>query len=41
MDGTFYLKGGEVRRSVEWIIKRLIKPGAKVAYHSRRWHVHL
>ena len=38
---SFYLKGEEVRRSVEWIIKRLIKVGAKVAYHGRRWQVHV
>ena len=38
---SFYLKGEEVRRSMEWIIKRLIKVGAKVAYHGRRWQVHV
>ena len=26
---------------MEWIIKRLIKVGAKVAYHGRRWYVHV
>jgi hypothetical protein len=36
-----YLRCEEVRRSVEWIIRRLIKVGAKVSYHSRRWHVHV
>ena len=36
-----YLRGEEVRRSVEWIIRRLIKVGAKVTYHSRRWSVHV
>ena len=38
---SFYLQGEEVRRSMEWIIKRLIKVGAKVAYHGRRWQVHI
>jgi hypothetical protein len=37
----FYLMGEEVKRSMEWLIKRLIKVGAKVAYHGRRWHVHV
>ena len=37
---SFYVIGEEVRRSIEWIIKRLVKVGAKVVYHSRRWHVH-
>ena len=33
--------GEEVKRSVEWIIERLIKVGAKVAYQGRRWYVHV
>jgi len=37
----FYLCGEEVRRSMEWLIRRLIKVGAKVAYHARQWHVHI
>ncbi len=37
----FYVVGEEVRRSMEWLIKRLIKVGAKVAYHGRRWNVHV
>jgi hypothetical protein len=36
----FYLVGEEVKRSMEWLIKRLSKVGAQVAYHSRRWYVH-
>ena len=36
----FYLVGEEVKRSTEWLIKRRIKVGAKVAYHCRRWYVH-
>ncbi|MBI5569051.1 MAG: IS1380 family transposase [Desulfomonile tiedjei] len=31
----------EVRRSMAWLIKRLIKVGSKVAYHGRRWQVHV
>jgi hypothetical protein len=37
----FYLVGEEVKRSMEWLIKRLIKVGAKVSYHGRRWYVHV
>jgi len=37
----FYVMGEEVRRSIEWLIKRLIKVGARVSYHARRWHVHV
>ena len=37
----FYLMGEEVKRSIEWLIKRLIKVGAKIAYHGRRWQVHV
>jgi hypothetical protein len=29
---VFCLRGEEVKRSIEWLIKRLIKVGAKVAY---------
>ena len=35
----FCLHGEAVKRPREWLIKRLIKVGAKVAYHARRWHV--
>jgi hypothetical protein len=37
----FYLMGEEVKRSMEWLIKGLIKVGAKVAYHGRMWQVHV
>ena len=37
----FYFLGEEVKRSMEWLITRLIKVGAKIAYHGRRWHVHV
>jgi hypothetical protein len=33
----FYLKGEEVKRSIE----RLIKVGAKVAHHARMWQAHV
>ena len=38
----FYLVGGEeAKRSMEWLIKDLIKVGAKVPHHGRRWSVHV
>ena len=37
----FYLMGEEVKRSMEWLIKRLVKVGARISYHGRRWHVHV
>lgn len=37
----FYLWGEEARRSIEWIIMRLIKAGARIVYHARYWHVHI
>jgi hypothetical protein len=35
----FYLSGEEAKRSIEWLIKRLIKVGAKVVYHGRKRQV--
>jgi hypothetical protein len=35
----FYVWGEGVRRSIDWLIKRLIKVGAKVSYPARRWYV--
>ncbi len=32
----FYVWGEEVKRSMEWQIKLLIKVGARVSYHARR-----
>jgi hypothetical protein len=26
---------------MDWLIKRLIKGGARVSYHARRWYVHV
>jgi len=37
----FYSKGEEVKRSMEWLIRRVIKAAARVAYHGRRWRVHV
>ena len=37
----FYLWGEETRRSIEWIIMRLIKAGARIVYHARYWYVHI
>jgi Transposase DDE domain group 1 len=37
----FYLMGEEVKRSMEWLFKRLIKVGAKVSYNGWRWYVHV
>jgi len=34
----FYLCGEDARRSIEWIITRLVKAGARVVYHARRWN---
>ena len=38
---TFYVKGEEVRQSIEWLIKRLIKVGARVSCNARRRQVHV
>ena len=37
----FHLRGEKVQRSMEWLIKRPIKVGAKIAYHGRSWQVHV
>ena len=37
----FYVWGEEVKRSMEWLIKPLIKVGARVSYHARRWYMHI
>jgi len=37
----FYVCGEEVKRSIDWLIKRPIKVGARVSYHARRWYVHV
>jgi hypothetical protein len=37
----FNLAGEEIKRSMEGLIKLLIKVRAKVAYHGRKWQVHV
>jgi hypothetical protein len=37
----FYSRGEAVKRSLEWLIKPLIKEGAKVSYHKWSWYVHV
>jgi hypothetical protein len=34
------VKGESLRRSIEWLIKRLIKIGARGSHHAKRWRVH-
>ncbi len=31
----------EMCRSIEWIITRMVKVGARIAYHARYWYVHV
>lgn len=37
----FYLVSEDTRRSIEWIIMRLVKAGARIVYHARYWYVHV
>jgi len=37
----FYVWGEEVLRSIDWLIKRLIKVGAMVSYLARKWYMHV
>ena len=37
----FYVWGEEVKRSIDWLIKSLVKVGARVSYPARRWYVHV
>lgn len=37
----FHLKGEDVKRSIEWIIRRIIKAASRISYHGRRWWVHV
>jgi hypothetical protein len=37
----FYAWGEEVKRSMDWLINRLIKVAARISYHARRWYVHV
>jgi hypothetical protein len=33
--------GESVKPSIDSILKRLVKVGARVVYHARRWYVHV
>jgi len=37
----FYIEGEEVKRSVECLIRRIVKVASRVSYHSRYWWVHV
>jgi hypothetical protein len=37
----FYVWGEDLRRSMDWLIKRLVQVGATVSYYARRWYVHV
>jgi hypothetical protein len=37
----FHLAGEEVKRSMEWLINLVVKVGARISYHARRWNVHV
>jgi hypothetical protein len=34
-------RGESVKPSIESIIRRLVKVGARVVYHARKWYVHV
>ena len=38
-DAAFW--GERVKPSIDSIIRRLVKVGARVVYHARRWYVHV
>ncbi len=40
MRRQYYLVEEEVRRSIEWLITRLVKVGARESYDGRRRYVH-
>jgi hypothetical protein len=37
----FYLMDEEVKRSIDWLIRRLTKIGSRVSNHESKWFVHL
>lgn len=37
----FYMKDEQVKRSVEWLIRRVVKVASRISYHSRYWWVHV
>jgi hypothetical protein len=34
-------RGESVKPSIVSIVRRLVKVGARVIYHARKWHVHV
>lgn len=37
----FHLQGEGVKRSMEWLIRRIVKAASLISYHGRRWWVHV
>ena len=37
----FHLQGEDVKRSMEWLIRRIIKTASRISYSGRRWWVHV
>ena len=37
----FYMKDEEVKRSIEWLIRRMVKVASRISYHGRYWWVHV
>ena len=37
----FYLEGEEVKRSIEWLIRRIVKVASRVSHHGRYWWVYV
>ena len=37
----FHLQGEDVKRSIEWIIRRIIKAASRVSRSGRRWRLHV
>ena len=36
-----YMEGEDVRRSIEWLIQRLVKDASRISSHCRYWWVHV
>jgi len=37
----FHLKREDVKRSIEWIKRRIIKAASRNSHHGQRWRVHV
>jgi len=37
----FYIEGEDIKRSIEWIIRRVVKVESRISHHSRYWWVHV